>query len=140
MNSFDFTCTTFIRWPKQHQHVPIKGSQNLSFTEFPIDRFAVFFLAQPEHDWEVDLEQLESQIDEQTAAIIVTNPSNPCGSVYGRRHLNDILQVAARNYVPIIADEIYDYFVSSFTILVSVFVFRSFCLDNYIKYNNTGKN
>lgn len=99
-----------------------------------------FFLAQPEHDWEVDLEQLESQIDEQTAAIIVTNPSNPCGSVYGRRHLNDILQVAARNYVPIIADEIYDYFVSSFTILVLVFVFRSFCLDNYIKYNNTGKN
>ena len=59
----------------------------------------------------MDLEHLESQIDDQTAAIVLNNPSNPCGSVYSRSHLNAILQVAERNYVPIIADEIYDYFV-----------------------------
>lgn len=69
-------------------------------------------LKQPDSGWEVDLEQLESQIDENTAAIVLNNPSNPCGSVYTRSHLIDILQVAARNYVPIIADEIYDFFVS----------------------------
>lgn len=61
----------------------------------------------------MDLEQLELQIDDNTAAIVLNNPSNPCGSVYTRSHLLDILQVAARNYVPIIADEIYDYFVSN---------------------------
>ena len=58
------------------------------------------------------MEQMESQIDDQTAAIVVNNPSNPCGSVYSRSHLNEILEVAARNFVPIIADEIYDNFVT----------------------------
>jgi len=37
----------------------------------------------------------------------VNNPSNPCGSNFTRKHLEDILDVAARNYLPIIADEIY---------------------------------
>uniref|UniRef100_A0A0A9WAY0 Tyrosine aminotransferase n=2 Tax=Lygus hesperus TaxID=30085 RepID=A0A0A9WAY0_LYGHE len=65
----------------------------------------------PEKDWEIDLEDLEKQIDVNTAALIITNPSNPCGSVFSERHLRDIVQVAARNYVPIIADEIYEHLV-----------------------------
>ncbi|GBM37996.1 Tyrosine aminotransferase [Araneus ventricosus] len=65
----------------------------------------------PEKSWEVDLADLEHQISADTAAIVVNNPSNPCGSVYSRRHLQSILEVAARNYVPIIADEIYEQFV-----------------------------
>ncbi|GIY75007.1 tyrosine aminotransferase, partial [Caerostris extrusa] len=65
----------------------------------------------PEKSWEVDLADLEHQITYDTAAIVVNNPSNPCGSVYSRRHLQSILEVAARNYVPIIADEIYEQFV-----------------------------
>ena len=51
---------------------------------------------------------LEKQIDENTAAIIVNNPSNPCGSVgYSRQHLLDILAVAEKKKVPIIADDVY---------------------------------
>lgn len=41
------------------------------------------------------------------------NPSNPCGSVYEKNHLNEILDIAARNCVPIIADEIYEHLVFS---------------------------
>lgn len=73
----------------------------------------MFLRLQPERNWEVDLEMLEASIDEETAAIVVNNPSNPCGSVYSREHLIAILDVAARNKVPVIADEIYDYFVST---------------------------
>lgn len=65
----------------------------------------------PDRNWEIDLDHMESLIDGNTCAIVISNPSNPCGSVYSRRHLMDIVQVAARNYVVIIADEIYDYFV-----------------------------
>jgi tyrosine aminotransferase len=54
---------------------------------------------------------MESLIDEKTAAIIVNNPSNPCGSVFSIAHLKQILDIADRNKVPIIADEIYDNFV-----------------------------
>ncbi|XP_051158838.1 tyrosine aminotransferase [Leptopilina boulardi] len=65
----------------------------------------------PDCGWEIDLDNLESQIDESTAAIIINNPSNPCGSVFSRNHLHDILDIAAKYYVPIIADEIYEHMV-----------------------------
>ena len=45
------------------------------------------FLIQPERQWEADLEEMESLIDVNTRAIVVTNPSNPCGSVFSRKHL-----------------------------------------------------
>ncbi|KJE96524.1 tyrosine aminotransferase [Capsaspora owczarzaki ATCC 30864] len=61
----------------------------------------------PEKNWEIDLEHLQSLVDDQTAAIVVNNPSNPCGSNYSRAHLLDILQLAEKNFLPIISDEIY---------------------------------
>uniref|UniRef100_A0A8W8KF42 Tyrosine aminotransferase n=1 Tax=Magallana gigas TaxID=29159 RepID=A0A8W8KF42_MAGGI len=46
----------------------------------------------PEKNWEVDLDHLESLIDDKTATILINNPSNPCGSVFSRNHLlsNDV--------------------------------------------------
>uniref|UniRef100_A0A8C9SMS9 Tyrosine aminotransferase n=1 Tax=Scleropages formosus TaxID=113540 RepID=A0A8C9SMS9_SCLFO len=61
----------------------------------------------PEKSWEIDLQNLESLIDEKTACLVVNNPSNPCGSVYSKEHLQDILAVASRHCIPILADEIY---------------------------------
>ena len=54
---------------------------------------------------------MESLIDENTAAIIVNSPSNPCGNVFSIAHLKQILAVAEMYKIPIIADEIYDNFV-----------------------------
>ena len=65
----------------------------------------------PEADWEVDLDHLDSLVDDKTRAILVNNPSNPCGSVYTADHLKKILEVADKHGLPIIADEIYDHFV-----------------------------
>lgn len=62
----------------------------------------------PERDWEIDLTHMESLIDEKTAAIVVNNPSNPCGSVFNIQHLRDIVALAVRYRIPVIADEIYD--------------------------------
>ncbi|KAG5848558.1 tyrosine aminotransferase [Anguilla rostrata] len=62
---------------------------------------------QPEKCWEIDLHHLESLIDEKTTCLIVNNPSNPCGSVYSKEHLQQILAVASRHCIPILADEIY---------------------------------
>ena len=65
----------------------------------------------PNRDWESDLGHMESLIDENTAAIIINSPSNPCGSVFSVNHLKDILAIAEKYKVPIIADEIYENFV-----------------------------
>ena len=73
---------------------------------------------QPERSWEVDTEHLQSLIDDNTVAIVVNNPSNPCGSVYSAEHIRDVLAVAEKNRIQVIADEIYADFVS-FTFLNS---------------------
>jgi len=38
---------------------------------------------------------------------VINNPSNPCGSVFNKQHLLQILGVAERHNLPILADEIY---------------------------------
>jgi tyrosine aminotransferase len=67
----------------------------------------------PEKNWEIDLEQLESQIDQNTAVIVLNNPSNPCGSVYNEKHLKNVLDIAYTHRIPVIADEIYEQIVFS---------------------------
>ncbi|KAJ2389923.1 hypothetical protein GGI05_003361 [Coemansia sp. RSA 2603] len=60
-----------------------------------------------EKNWEVDIEHMESLIDENTAAILINNPSNPCGSNFTKAHLKAILGVCERHRIPLISDEIY---------------------------------
>lgn len=62
----------------------------------------------PERNWQIDIDDLESKIDEHTTAIIYNNPSNPCGSVFPENHIRQVLNVAERHHIPIIADEIYE--------------------------------
>ncbi|EDV35072.1 uncharacterized protein Dana_GF22556 [Drosophila ananassae] len=65
----------------------------------------------PDQQWRADLVQLESLIDENTAALLINNPSNPCGSVFDEKHLRQLIAICERHYLPIIADEIYEHFV-----------------------------
>lgn len=66
-----------------------------------------YYNLMPEQNWEVDLSQMESQINERTRAILINNPSNPCGSVFSEEHLRAIIALAEAHHLPIIADEIY---------------------------------
>jgi tyrosine aminotransferase len=61
----------------------------------------------PEKEWEADVDHMRTLIDRRTRAILVNNPSNPCGCVYSAEHLKSILALAEENFVPVIADEIY---------------------------------
>lgn len=65
----------------------------------------------PEADWNVDLAHMESLIDEKTRGILVNQPGNPCGNVYTKEHILEIIAIAERHKLPIIADEVYEFFV-----------------------------
>ena len=62
-----------------------------------------------ENEWAIDIEDLESKIDDKVRLIIIINPNNPTGGVTDRCQLQKIIQIAERwpNCV-IISDEIYD--------------------------------
>ncbi|CAG8677900.1 308_t:CDS:2, partial [Racocetra fulgida] len=62
----------------------------------------------PDCNWEIDLDQLVTLIDDKTACILINNPSNPCGSNFSRHHLELILQICETYKLVIIADEIYE--------------------------------
>jgi len=62
----------------------------------------------PDQNWQVDLEQMATLIDDNTACVLINNPSNPCGSVYSKSHLTDFMAVCERFHLPVIADEIYE--------------------------------
>lgn len=61
----------------------------------------------PNQGWEVDIAQLDDLVDENTVAILVNNPSNPCGAVYSMKHMKAIMSKAEELCVPVIADEVY---------------------------------
>ncbi|KAL6077116.1 Tyrosine aminotransferase [Balamuthia mandrillaris] len=61
----------------------------------------------PEKNWEIDLEHLSSLIDSNTRAVLVNNPSNPCGSVWSEQHMLEILEEVEKHSLVLISDEVY---------------------------------
>lgn len=44
----------------------------------------------PEKGWEIDLEAVEALADDNTVAMVVINPGNPCGNVFTYQHLAEV--------------------------------------------------
>ena len=63
----------------------------------------------PEFDF--DKQALESAFQEGVKAIIVCNPSNPCGKVFTREELTYILSLAEKYDAFVITDEVYEHIV-----------------------------
>ena len=75
-----------------------------------------------EEGWEVDVDDLRSKIPDRTKLIVIINPNNPVGSVYGADRLKEVLDVAGEYGLPVAADEMYDRMVyeGSFTSMASL--------------------
>jgi len=55
-----------------------------------------------------DLARIEALLTPRTRAIVVINPNNPTGAVYDKDTLAGIAELAERNDLVVLADEIYD--------------------------------
>ena len=55
-----------------------------------------------------DVAGIEALIGPHTKAIVIINPNNPTGAVYGRDTLETLVGLATRHGIVVLADEIYD--------------------------------
>ena len=67
-----------------------------------------YYQCDPEHGFQPDVANIQSQIGPNTKAIVIINPNNPSGAVYGRDTLEAMVRLAEDNGIVMLADEIYD--------------------------------
>ncbi|PON74834.1 Tyrosine/nicotianamine aminotransferase [Trema orientale] len=79
----------------------------------------------PEQGWEIDLENVRALSDENTVAMFIINPGNPCGSVYTRHHLEKVAEMARKLGFLVVADEAHEHFTFGNNPFVSMGVFGS---------------
>ena len=73
-----------------------------------------------ENNYQIDMEELASKITDRTKMIVIVNPSNPTGGVLSRETLEKLSQLAIKNDLLVVADEIYSQLVYDDTEHVSI--------------------
>ncbi len=81
----------------------------------PYISYAKFFGGTPvsyetleEEEWQPNVDDLRKKISGKTCALVITNPNNPTGAVFGRKVVKEMLDIAGEHNLPVISDEIYD--------------------------------
>ena len=81
----------------------------------PYISYAKFFGGTPvsyetveEEGWQPSIDDLRSKVSEKTRAIVITNPNNPTGALYGKKIVKQMLDIAGEHNLLVISDEIYD--------------------------------
>ena len=87
--------------------IPTPGFPLYKTMAMNMDADAVLYKLKPNQGWEIDLDDLETKITPNSKLLVIVNPSNPCGSVYSKEHLLEILNWAERHQICILADEVY---------------------------------
>jgi len=58
--------------------------------------------------WQPDVDDIRKKINSKTKSISLINPNNPTGALYSKKVIQEIINIAGENQIPIISDEIYD--------------------------------
>ena len=68
----------------------------------------VYYRCDEASDWNPDIADVRSKVTCKTRAIVIINPNNPTGALYGKDILEQMLQIAREHDLVVFSDEIYD--------------------------------
>ena len=71
----------------------------------------VFIPLDEENNWSFDEKKLKDKITKKTRAILFCNPNNPTGTIYSKNQLIKILEIAEKNNLYVLVDEVYRDFI-----------------------------
>ncbi len=72
------------------------------------DAVPVYYTCDESNNWNPDIDHIKSLITPRTKAILLINPNNPTGVLYSNEILLEIAEIARKNNMMILSDEIYD--------------------------------
>lgn len=87
--------------------VPSPGYPLYSALAMKIGAKEVKYRQNPKNDWQPDIDELQSLVTPRTKLLVIINPNNPTGALYSKETLAAMLDVARRNGLIVIADEVY---------------------------------
>ena len=61
-------------------------------------------------DFNIDIEEVATQVTDKTKLMIINSPNNPCGSIIGKADLRALADLAIANDIVVLSDEIYSRF------------------------------
>ncbi|SNR88558.1 aspartate aminotransferase [Anaerovirgula multivorans] len=103
------------------------------------DGIPVYIECSEENQFKLKKEDLLSVITSKTKAIILNSPSNPTGSLYSKEELEEIAEVAVRNNLIVVSDEIYEKLVYDGQIHISIASLNNEIKERTIVINGMSK-
>lgn len=91
------------------------------------------------NDFKITPEQLQAAVTPNTRAVIINSPSNPTGSAYTRTELEALAEVALKNNLMVVSDEIYEKIVFDGFEHVSIASFSEEMKKNTVVINGASK-
>lgn len=70
----------------------------------------IFIPTYEKDDFQIDIEVLKAAITDKTKTIIINSPNNPTGAVFSAEVLKKIADIAIKNEIYILSDEVYEAF------------------------------
>ena len=67
-----------------------------------------FYECDEANGWQPDIDSIKKSVTNKTKAIVIINPNNPTGALYSEEILLEIIDIARKNNLVLISDEIYD--------------------------------
>lgn len=101
-------CLTALVNPGENVLTPSPGYPLYTAVLAKLDAVENPYYLDEANDWQPDVDDIASKINDKTRCIVLINPNNPTGSVSSKETLRKLIDLALEHNLVIFADEIYD--------------------------------